>query len=96
MEGLTLTQKEQTRLKVLNSVLVDQVPVCQAAEVLGVSERHTRRILRAYKKEGAVLSPMAIVDACQSMPPMRRRQLPWWSWPAPGTLERTIRILRSC
>ena len=40
-------------MKVLNSVLVDQVPVCQAAEVLGVSERHTRRILRAYKKEGA-------------------------------------------
>ena len=50
---LRQAQKEQTRLKVLNSVLVDQVPVCQAAEVLGVSERHTRRILRAYRKEGA-------------------------------------------
>ena len=36
MEGVTLTRKEQTRLQVLNSVLVDQVPVCQAAEVLGV------------------------------------------------------------
>ena len=34
-----MTQKEQTRLQVLNSVLADQVPVCQAAEVLGVSER---------------------------------------------------------
>ena len=44
MEGVTLTQKEQTRLGVLNSVLADQVPVCQAAEVLGVSERHMRRI----------------------------------------------------
>ena len=53
MEGVTLTQKEQTRLQVLNSVLADQVPVCQAAEVLGVSERHTRRILAAYRKEGA-------------------------------------------
>ena len=53
MEGLTLTQKEQTRLQVLNSVLADQVPVCQAAEVLGVSERHMRRILAAYRKEGA-------------------------------------------
>ena len=53
MEGVTLTQKEQTRLQVLNSVLADQVPVCQAAEVLGVSERHMRRILAAYRKEGA-------------------------------------------
>ena len=48
-----MTQKEQTRLQVLNSVLADQVPVCQAAEVLGVSERHLRRILAAYRKEGA-------------------------------------------
>ena len=49
MEGVTLTQKEQTRLQVLNSVLADQVSVCQAAEVLGVSERHMRRILAAYR-----------------------------------------------
>ena len=48
-----MAQKEQTRLQVLNSVLADQVPVCQAAEVLGVSERHMRRILAAYRKEGA-------------------------------------------
>ena len=48
-----MTQKEQTRLQVLNSVLADQVPVCQAAEVLGVSERHMRRILATYGKEGA-------------------------------------------
>ena len=32
---MTLTQKEQTRLQVLNGVLVDQVPIGQAAEVLG-------------------------------------------------------------
>ena len=53
MEGVTLTQKEQTRLKVLNSVLEDRVSVCQAAEVMGVSERHTRRMLRAYRNDGA-------------------------------------------
>ena len=40
-------------MKVLNSVLVDHVLVCQAAEVLGVSERHTRRILAAYREVGA-------------------------------------------
>ena len=48
-----MTQKEQTRLKVLNSVLEDRVSVSQAAEVMGVSERHTRRILRAYRNDGA-------------------------------------------
>ena len=53
MEGVTLTQKEQARLQVLNSVLVDHVPVCQAAEVIGVSERPMRRILAAYREEGA-------------------------------------------
>ena len=47
MEGVTLTQKEQTRLQVLSSVPADQAPVCQGAEVLGVSERHMRRILAA-------------------------------------------------
>ena len=37
----------------LNGVLVDQVPTCQAAEILGVGEPHMRRILAAYRKEGA-------------------------------------------
>ena len=44
---------EQTRLHVLNSVLEHQLPVAQAAELLGVSERHAWRILAAYRKEGA-------------------------------------------
>lgn len=53
MGGLTLTQKEQTRLQVLNGVLGHQVKVDEAAEVLGLSERHVWRILAAYRKEGA-------------------------------------------
>ena len=53
MGELTLTQREQVRLQVLNGVLADQVPVGQAAEILGVSERHVWRILAAYRKEGA-------------------------------------------
>ena len=40
-----------------------------------------------------MLSPMAIVDADQLIPSIRRLQEPWWSWPAPGTPERTIHIL---
>ena len=36
----------------LNSVLEHQVPIAQAAEVLGVSERHARRMLAAYRQDG--------------------------------------------
>ena len=53
MGELTLNQKEQMRLQVLNGVLGDQVSIGQAAEILGVSERHVWRILAAYRKEGA-------------------------------------------
>lgn len=55
MRGVTLTQQKQASLKVLNSVLVDQVPVCQAAEVLGVSQRHVRRILAANRRGGTAV-----------------------------------------
>ena len=88
-----MTQKEQTRFQVLNSVLADQVPVCQAAEVLGVSERHMRRILAAYRKGGR-----GRTRPRESWPPTGQHhdgdqdRLTWCSWPALATLERTIRI----
>ena len=53
MENVTLTQKEQARLQVLNSILAEHMTTEQAAEILGVSTRHTRRILAAYKEDGA-------------------------------------------
>jgi transposase len=53
MKGLTLTTKEQTRLQIMNGVLERQWTVIEAAQLLGVSERHTWRILAAYKEEGA-------------------------------------------
>ena len=37
----------------LNSVSEHQLPVAQAAEILGVSERHAWRLLAAYRREGA-------------------------------------------
>ena len=36
----------------LNSVLEYQLPIAQAAEIMGVSERHTKRLLAAYRKDG--------------------------------------------
>jgi len=53
MEGLTLTQKEQGRLQTLNLVLEGWMGVGEAAYVLGLSERHTWRILAAYRRNGA-------------------------------------------
>ena len=53
MKDVTLNQLEQTRLHVLNSVLEHQLPVAQAAEILGVSERHAWRLLAAYRRDGA-------------------------------------------
>ena len=48
-----MKQRELARLHVLNNVLEYQIPIGQAAEILGVSERHTRRLLSAYRREGA-------------------------------------------
>ena len=53
MENVTLTQREQARLQVLNSLLAEQMTVEQAATLMGVSARHSRRIVAAYREEGA-------------------------------------------
>ena len=53
METLRLTQKEQARLQVLNSLMAGHMTIEQAATLMGVSTRHTRRILAAYRREGA-------------------------------------------
>ena len=49
-----MNRKEQRRLIVLNQVETDKVIGREAAEVLGLSLRHVKRILAAYRKEGAV------------------------------------------
>ena len=48
-----MTSREQARLQVLNSLLAEQITLDQAAELMGVSTRHTRRILAAYREKGA-------------------------------------------
>ena len=52
MKGLTLTTKEQTRLGIMNEVLERRLIVAEAAELMGVSQRHTWRLLADYRKEG--------------------------------------------
>ena len=53
MENVTLNQKEQGRLQVLNSLLAKHMTIEQASALMGLSIRHTRRILATYKEEGA-------------------------------------------
>ena len=48
-----MTTKEQTRIQVLNGVIAGKVTVVEAAGLMGVSERHTWRLLAAYREEGA-------------------------------------------
>ena len=53
MENVTLNHKEQSRLQILNSLLSEHMALDQAAMLMGVSTRHTRRLLAAYREEGA-------------------------------------------
>jgi transposase len=48
-----LNLKEQKRLMVLNNIERRQITCRQGAEALKLSLRHTRRLLAAYRKEGA-------------------------------------------
>lgn len=52
-EMVILNKKEQRRLMVLNKVDRGELTSREAAELVGLSLRHLRRILAAYRKEGA-------------------------------------------
>ena len=47
-----MKQREQARIQVLNTVLEHHLAIGQAAEIMGVSERHAKRLLAAYRKDG--------------------------------------------
>jgi transposase len=53
MERVTLSQKEQKRLMVLNLIERGKLTCGQGAELLGLSLRHLRRMLARYRREGA-------------------------------------------
>src|SRR5947207_12449407 len=56
-KGVTLNERDQMRVRTLNRVLEGTLTVVEAAEQLGRSERQLRRILAAYRKEGAAAIP---------------------------------------
>ena len=53
MDKVTLNEKEQKRLMVLNEVLAGRLTGAAAAELLGLSLRQTRRLLATYRQAGA-------------------------------------------
>jgi transposase len=53
MKELTLTEKEQRRLHILNLVTEGRIGVEDASRAMGISERQTWRILKAFKEQGA-------------------------------------------
>ena len=50
---VTLNSKEQKRLLVMNEIVAGRITGQQAADVLGITLRHARRILARYRQEGA-------------------------------------------
>jgi transposase len=49
---LTMSKKELTRLEIMQRLKAKRLKQKEAAEILGVSERHIRRLLSAYQQEG--------------------------------------------
>src|SRR3989304_9986274 len=54
-ERVSLNQKEQQRVKVLNRVERRELTGKEAAMLMGLSVRHVRRLLAAYRKEGVAV-----------------------------------------
>ena len=50
MKEVTLNNKEQKRLLVMNEVMAGRLTGQEAADMLGLSLRHTRRLLASYRR----------------------------------------------
>ena len=74
MENVTLTSKERTRLQVLNSLLAEHMTLDQAAMLMGVTTRHTRRMLATYREEGAA----AVAHGHRAASHPTQRPMPCW------------------
>ena len=68
MEKVTLNNKEQKRLLVLNEVLAGRMTGQDAAEMLGLSLRHTRRLIAGYRQSGAA----ALAHGNRGRPPANK------------------------
>ena len=77
MREVTLKQREQARIQVLNTVLEQHLSIRQAAEIMGVSERHTKRLLAAYRKKGPAALAHGNRGRRPTMPFPKQQRRPW-------------------
>lgn len=76
------TLKEINRIKIIQDVIERRITTRRAAEHLGISDRHCRRLLERYREHG----PLSRVNRRRGQP--SNRQL------MPGLAERALRIIR--
>ncbi len=74
MENVTLTQKEQARLQVSNSLLAEHMTLDQAATLMGVSERH---IPGASWRLTGRREPPPLLTATEATRRPTRHPMPW-------------------
>ena len=72
-----MKQREQARIQVLNTVLEHHLSIAQAAEIMGVSERHTKRLLAAYRRDGAAALSHGNRGRGPTTPFPRQQRPPW-------------------
>jgi transposase len=53
METITMSSKEISRLEVMQKLSEKRMSQKEAGAILGISERHIKRLLKAYRKKGA-------------------------------------------
>ena len=91
MENVTLNQKEQARLQVLNSLLAGHMTIEQASTLMGVSIRHAWRILAAYRKGQPPW--LTVIEVAERPTRYWRQRRPLCCiWHAHGTREPTTHI----
>src|SRR5690348_11942765 len=54
MENVIVNAKEQRRVMILTEVVSGTVSIAEAADCLAVSERHTKRLLAGFRRDGVV------------------------------------------
>ena len=64
MDQLTMSSKEVNRLEVMQRLDEKRMKQKAAAELLGVSERQVKRVLRRYREQG----PMGVVSQRRGKP----------------------------
>src|SRR3990170_1196018 len=67
-ETITMSMKEANRIAILDKLVKKELKQNRAAKLLGLSVRQVRRLMKRYKKEGAV----GIIHQLRGIPSNRR------------------------